>query len=50
LGVSKEGIDVACKTGVLRLTELQAPGRKRLHVRDFLAGKKMEPGLKLEQG
>jgi methionyl-tRNA formyltransferase len=50
LGVSREGIDVACKTGVLRLTELQAPGRKRLHVRDFLAGKKIEPGLKLEEG
>jgi methionyl-tRNA formyltransferase len=50
LSISKEGIDVACKPGVLRLTELQAPGRKRLYVRDFLAGKKMEPGETFEEG
>ncbi len=50
LNVSKEGIDVACRKGVLRLTELQAPGRKRLYVRDFLAGRKVDPGLQFEQG
>ncbi|MCP4197205.1 MAG: methionyl-tRNA formyltransferase [Proteobacteria bacterium] len=50
LSVAKEGIDVACKTGVLRLTELQAPGRKRLHAREFLAGKKIERGETFEEG
>ena len=49
LEVSRQGIDVACKTGVLRVTELQAPGRKRLRVADFLAGRKIEAGLEFER-
>ena len=50
IDVSKQGIDVACARGVLRVIELQAPGRKRLHVRDFLAGKKIQVGMTFEQG
>ena len=47
LNVSNEGIDVACGGGVLRLIEVQAPGRKRLKVANFLAGTKIEPGVML---
>jgi methionyl-tRNA formyltransferase len=50
LSISKEGIEVACKPGALRLTELQAPGRKRLYARDFLTGRKMERGETFEEG
>jgi methionyl-tRNA formyltransferase len=35
LGVSKSGIDVACGQGVLRITRLQAPGRKVLDAHQF---------------
>ena len=41
-----EGIDVACGQGVLRLVEVQAPGRKRMPVRQFLVGTKVGPGQK----
>jgi methionyl-tRNA formyltransferase len=36
LGVSKQGIDVACGQGVLRITRLQLPGGKPLAAGDFL--------------
>ena len=35
LGVSKEGIDVACGAGTLRITRLQLPGRKVLDAANF---------------
>ena len=38
LSISDEGVAVACGSGVLRLTELQRPGGKRLPARDFLRG------------
>ena len=38
VGIDLAGIDVACGTGCLRLTELQRPGGKRLPAREFLAG------------
>ncbi|MDO5289044.1 MAG: methionyl-tRNA formyltransferase [Pseudomonadota bacterium] len=48
LHVDDEGIRVACGLGagggVLRLTELQRPGGKRLPVRDFLRGFAVQPG------
>ncbi len=49
LKVSDKGIDVACGDGVLRLVEVQAAGRKRLHVSRFLAGTQIEPGIKFGQ-
>ena len=40
------GIDVACGEGVLRLTELQRSGGKRLGVGDFLRGMPVRPGMR----
>lgn len=36
--VAAQGIDVACGEGVLRVTELQLPGGKRLSAKDFIQG------------
>jgi methionyl-tRNA formyltransferase len=47
VAVSEEGIDVACRPGVLRLEEIQAAGRKRMPVAAFLAGASMETGTVL---
>lgn len=41
---AKEGLFVACGTGVLQIVELQAPGSKRMNARDYLRGKPMQPG------
>lgn len=32
----KEGIDIACGKGIVRIIELQLPGKKRIMVRDFI--------------
>jgi len=45
LGVSSTGILVACGTGVLELTRMQAPGRKMLPVEEFLRGFPVQPGM-----
>ena len=43
--VSDSGIDVACGDGqVLRVTEIQMPGKKRVAVKDYLRGNKIETG------
>ncbi|MDQ6646640.1 MAG: methionyl-tRNA formyltransferase, partial [Pseudomonadota bacterium] len=36
LGVSGEGIDLACGVGALRITAMQRPGGKRIEARDYL--------------
>ncbi len=46
--VSTRGIEVACGEGRLRITELQAPGRKRLDAACFLAGTPLEPGSRFD--
>ncbi|MFC4159906.1 methionyl-tRNA formyltransferase [Chitinimonas lacunae] len=50
LGVAADGVLVACGEGALRLTELQRPGGRRLPVRDFLAGCRIEPGMRFALG
>lgn len=42
------GIDVACGSGVLRLTELQRPGGRRLPVAELLRGLALAPGARFE--
>jgi methionyl-tRNA formyltransferase len=44
LGADATGIDVATGQGVLRLTELQRAGGKRLAAADFLRGAAVAPG------
>jgi methionyl-tRNA formyltransferase len=44
LAAGRDGIEVACGGGSLLLDELQLEGKKRLPVRDFLAGCRIAPG------
>jgi methionyl-tRNA formyltransferase len=48
ISVQDEGIDVATGDGVLRLTELQRPGGKRLSCADFLRGHPIKAGACFE--
>jgi methionyl-tRNA formyltransferase len=48
IGVSPEGVLVACGEGALRLTQLQKPGGKRLPVREFLAGSALAAGQRFQ--
>ena len=36
LNVDKKGIDIACGQGILRITQVQAPGKRAMAVNDFL--------------
>ncbi len=47
VATSEKGIDVAAGGGILRLTEVQAPGKKRIAAGDYLRGKKLEIGKRL---
>jgi len=38
---SVKGIDIAAKNGLVRVTELQMPGKKRIMVRDFINGQSL---------
>lgn len=44
LGVADDGILVACGTGILELTRMQAPGRKMLAVEEFRRGFPVQTG------
>ncbi len=48
--LAADGIVVACGAGGLRITELQRSGAKRLAAAAFVAGCKLEPGLRLGVG
>jgi len=47
LAHTRAGVDVACGGGVVRLVELQLPGKKRLDASAFHAGMRLEPGTLL---
>lgn len=47
--VKKESFEVACREGILSITEIQAEGKKRMSVRDFLLGYSLKAGTKLGQ-
>ena len=43
-----EGVRVACGSGVLNIGALQLPGKKRLSAAEFLRGRTVLPGTRLE--
>jgi methionyl-tRNA formyltransferase len=45
LACARGGIDVATGAGILRITELQAPGKRRMPAADFLNARKLEGAL-----
>jgi len=49
LSVDASGVRVACGEGVLRLTELQRAGGKRLPAADFLRGFTLTPGMTFDK-
>ena len=49
LSVDASGVRVACGEGVLRLTELQRPGGKRLAAADFLRGFPLTSGMTFDK-
>jgi methionyl-tRNA formyltransferase len=46
---AQEGILVACGEGVLKLTELQKPGGKRLPAAEFLQGFPLIPDMQFNR-
>ncbi len=44
VNVSEQGIDVACRKRILRIKEIQMPGKKRVAVSDYLKGNTIEKG------
>ena len=47
LAVGGDGIDVAAGGGVLRVTQIQMPGKKRVAVKEYLKGNSIEIGTVL---
>jgi len=48
LAAGRDGIVVACGKGLVRITELQPAGRRRMGAGDFLAGHPLERGARFE--
>ena len=48
LSAGNDGIKVSCGGKVLVVTEIQAPGKKRMAVGDYLRGHSLESGIKFE--
>ena len=44
IGTGENGIDVAAAGEVLRITQIQVPGKKRVAVREYLKGNSIEIG------
>jgi len=49
VAVSPAAVDVRCGEGLLRVTQLQRAGGKRLAVADFLRGFEMKPGMTFDR-
>ena len=47
LSVHGLSFPVACGEGILAIEELQMPGGKRLKVKEFLTGKRIDVGIQL---
>jgi methionyl-tRNA formyltransferase len=50
LRAGRDGVDVVCAEGVLRITALQREGGKRLAAADFLNGCRLESGERFDSG
>jgi len=48
LASGADGVRIACGEGVLLVRALQLPGKKRLSAADFLRGRSLPPGTRLE--
>lgn len=48
VNVSDEGVDICCGGRLLRVTEIQMPGKKRVEVKAFLRGNTIEKNIVLE--
>ena len=48
--VSKDGITVACAEGAIKIKEVKFDGKKRMSVKDYLVGNKLEKGTVLGKG
>jgi len=48
IDVSDAGIKIACGGRALLVTEIQVPGKKRVNVKDYLRGNKIEKGTVLQ--
>jgi methionyl-tRNA formyltransferase len=48
IAADRDGVRIACGSGVLLVKELQLAGRKRLGAADFLRGCPLQPGTRLE--
>lgn len=44
---ASEGLTIACRKGVVKITELQAPGKRRMTSEDFLRGHQVNEGTQL---
>ena len=47
IGIDGKSIEIAAGGGILKLTEVQAPGKKRMSAGDYLRGNKLELGKRL---
>ena len=47
LGVGAQGLEVCCADGVVRVAQIQAPGKRRLAARDYAAGHPFAAGERL---
>lgn len=47
INAGQDGIDIVTGKGILRATVIQVPGKKRMNVRDYIRGHKIEKGTKL---
>lgn len=52
IAINPKGLDIACGHGILRLTELQLPGKKAMSVKTMLNGRmiKLDVGQPLDSG
>ena len=48
-GIGKEGVEVECGSGLLRILEVKPEGRKSMPARDFVAGRQLGVGTRFDK-